>query len=243
MRKILVGLCLALMLIAAIPSQSSAQGRSVRSLAAFEVPPDQAGAFLEMAAKTRAVFQRHAPDSKFSIYAPIVGGNPGTMVGIVEYPSAEAWGAARPKIFGDPEFQASGQAVNDLGARLVNSVLQANVTPSGGSSAMFGPGSVALVLRLNVPPGQQAAVLERVLRGRAVVQRHAPESRITVWADMVAGAATANTNIVVEYPSAEAWGAAAPKINMDREFQQIGQELTALGVEVVSNLLVRNVTP
>ena len=108
---------------------------------------------------------------------------------------------------------------------------------------MFGPGSVALVLRLDVPPGQQAAVLEGVSRGRAVVQRHAPESRVTLWANMVAGAAPANMNIVVEYPSAEAWGAANPKINMDREFQQIGQELTALGVAVVSNLLARNVTP
>ncbi len=242
MRKVLVGFCLALMLIAAIPSQSSAQAGTVRQVVVFEVPPGQAGAFLELAAKQRAVFQRHVPDSKFSVYTPIVGGNPGTMVGIVEYPSAEAWGAARPKIFGDPEFQANVQAGTELGT-IILSLLQANVTPSGGSSAMFGAGSVAQVFRLNVPPGQQTAMLENISRGRAVIQRHAPGSGFSVWTNMVAGAGTANMSIFVEYPSAEAWGAADPKIGMDAEFQRLASEITAVGVEVVSTVLVRNVTP
>ena len=241
--RMFVGRCLAVVSVLGVPSESSAQAGSVAQLLAFEVPPGQAGAFLETIAKQRAVVRRHSPASKFSVASQIVGSNTGAMVVVIEHPSAEAWGAARPKIVADPESQATGQAFRALGVRLFGSLLQANVTPEGGSSAEFGAGSVAMIFQLDVPPGKQGAALEQLAKLRTVVQGLAPQNRISVWSNVAAGTGTGRMTVRSEFPSAEAWGAASARISADAAYQQLGQGLAALGVKVFSTALMANVTP
>jgi hypothetical protein len=88
--RMLLGCCLAVVFLVAMPGESSAQAGSVAHVFAVEVPPDQTGAFLEANARFRTVLRRHAPGSKLRILVPLVSANPGTMTVEVRYPSAEA---------------------------------------------------------------------------------------------------------------------------------------------------------
>ena len=210
---------------------------------AAEVPAGKTGAFLDIVKKQRAVVQQHAPSNKLTVYAPMVSSSPNMMVLRSEFPSAEAWGEASGKIAADPQTQANGEALTELGARIVANLIQANVTPPGGSSAMFEAGSVAMVFLLRVPPDKQPAALDIFSQMRDVVQRHAPQNRISVWSTVVGGAGTGGMTVLSEFPSAAAWGAAGPKISRDAAYQRLSQQLAALGAEVQQTVLVRNVTP
>ena len=53
----------------------------------------------------------------------------GRMVILSRFPSAEAWGAASPKIQGDAELQRIAPQMIALGAKLVSVSLTADVTP------------------------------------------------------------------------------------------------------------------
>ena len=231
----------ALVLVAATPSQSSAQGGSVSQVFVFDVPPDQAGPFLENVAKVRTVVQRHAPENRVTVYSALVGTNPRLMVVTSEYPSAAAWGAAGPKINADPEVQSLGAAFQAMGVQLTSTVLQANVTPGG--AATDRSGGIAMVFSLEVPPGQQGAALEILGTVSELVRGHESTNEVNVWSPIAGGAGPNRMTVVSEFPSAEVWGAAVPKIGGDAEYQRLGQQLAALGVEVVSIGLVADVTP
>lgn len=231
----------ALVLVAATAGQAFAQGGSVSQVFVFEVPPGQAGPFLENVAKVRAVVQRHAPENRVTVYSALVGANPRSMVVTSEYPSAAVWGMAGPKISADPELEALGANFQAMGAKVTSTVLQTNVTPGGAATARSG--GIAMVFSLEVPPGQQAAALEILGKVRDLVRGHESRNEVNMWAPIAGGAGPNRMTIVSEFPSAEAWGAAVPKINGDAEYQRLGQQLTGLGVNVAFTGLVADVTP
>ncbi len=102
--RILIGLCLALVLVAATPSESSAQ--AVAQVITFEVAPGQVGDFLAVFAKGAPILQRHAPDAEAAIWQTVVGGpNTNRLTIVITHPSLEAWGATQPKIAADPAYR------------------------------------------------------------------------------------------------------------------------------------------
>ena len=124
--RIVLGLCLALVLVAATPSESSAQ--AVAAVITLEVAPAQMPAFL-------AAFARIVPiaeslgEGEGTLWRNAMGGTPNQLVLVVPFPSIEAWAAAQTANAASAEFQQAFAAVGATGARLVSSVLQSQIAP------------------------------------------------------------------------------------------------------------------
>ena len=127
--RIVIGLCLALVLVAATPTESSAQ-QPTAIIFTLEIPPPQLVPALALIARIEPIIQKHAPDAEMSAWATTVGGpNTGRIQVITIFPSAEAWGAAGPKVTGDPGYQEIGQSLNALGSEILSVELLSNVIP------------------------------------------------------------------------------------------------------------------
>ena len=124
--RILIGLCLAIVLVAATPSESSAQ--AVAALNALEVAPAQMPTFL-------AAFARIVPiaeslgEGGVTLWRNVAGGGPHQVVVVVRFPSMEAWAAGQTATAASAEFQQALAAVGAAGATLISTVLQSEVAP------------------------------------------------------------------------------------------------------------------
>ena len=94
--RIVLGLCLALVLVAATPSESSAQ--AVAQVITLEVAPAQIGAFMASFAKGGSIYERLEIDAEVNAWQSIVGGAFNQIVLVFRYPSLEAWAAAGTKL-------------------------------------------------------------------------------------------------------------------------------------------------
>lgn len=104
--RIIVGLCFAIVLLAATPSESSAQ--VVSHEWTLNVTPEQIPALRTMLAEFRAVTERlgtrTAPGTHF-IWHDLVTGAVDEIVLVIQYPSLEAWAAATAKQTADPAYR------------------------------------------------------------------------------------------------------------------------------------------
>jgi hypothetical protein len=157
-----------------------------------------------------------------------------------EYPSAEAWGAVQPKLAGDADLQQLTQEFRALGAEVISIALRAKATsgPSLGQS-----GSVAMLFNIAVPPDQVAAFLALAPKIQSVIQEHEPQNQISVYAPVVTRPPLNRYAVFSEFPRAAAWGAVQAKLAGDPDFARLGQEGTALGIELLSVTLLANITP
>ena len=119
--RIVVGLCLALVLVAATPSESSAQ--PVALVITLEVAPPQMPAFLAALGRAAAV-AGELGEGEGTLWQNAVGGAPNQLTLVIQFPSVESWAAAQTANAASAEFQQAFAAVGATGARFVSSVLQ-----------------------------------------------------------------------------------------------------------------------
>ena len=132
MKRRLIGLCIVLTFITAVPSESSAQTtQSVAVVFVFEVPLQQVSAMMGIVARVRALVRGHEPRAEMNVYASTFAGpNLDRIVVLTEFPSAEVWGAASATINADPQYQRFVREVDALeGVELVSRSLMSNITP------------------------------------------------------------------------------------------------------------------
>ncbi len=125
--RIVLGVCLALVLVAATPSESSAQ--AVAQVITLEVAPTQIVGFMATFAKGRSIYERLEIDAEVNAWRSIVGGAFNQIVIVFRYPSLEAWAAAGTKLNADPEYQPLLAAVGASGIEVVSSALQGELVP------------------------------------------------------------------------------------------------------------------
>ncbi len=125
--RIVLGLCLALVLIAATPSESSAQ--AVAQIIVLEVTPAQMPDFLAAFARGGAIIQRLNPDSDTTLWQNTVGGAPNQLVIVGRFPSLEAWAAAQARNAASAEFQQIFAETLASGIKLISRTLQSQIGP------------------------------------------------------------------------------------------------------------------
>ena len=130
--RMLIGLCLVFVFVAATPKESSAQDPPpVAAAFIFDVAPAQFRAFMELIPRVRGIVQRHESRAEMNVYnATFAGTAVERVVVITEFPNAEAWGVASGKLATDTEYNRlvlQVAAMEDV--KLVSRSLMTNVTP------------------------------------------------------------------------------------------------------------------
>ena len=115
MRKILVGLSLAIAVVAMSPSESEAQVAVVNTAI---VPPAQTEAFLTLVAEAEAVVQKHSPETEVDAWLTMYGPAANQIRLVAIFPSAEAFGVLNDKLSMDDEYRAVVAELNGLGIDL-----------------------------------------------------------------------------------------------------------------------------
>lgn len=130
--RMLIGLCLAVVFVAATPHESEAQTpRPVAAAFVFDVAPAQFSAFMEIVPQVRAVVHKHDERAQMNVYnASFAGTAVERVVVITEFPSAQAWGAASEGLGTDPDYNRLVLEVAAMqGVELISRSLMTNVTP------------------------------------------------------------------------------------------------------------------
>ena len=123
--RIVLGLCLALVLVAATPSESSAQ--AVAQVIVVELTPAQMPDFLAAFARAGAIIQRLNPDADVTIWQNTVGGAPNQLVVVSRFPSLEAWAATQARNVANTELQQVLAEIIASGAKLISTTLQSQI--------------------------------------------------------------------------------------------------------------------
>lgn len=124
--RIVIGLCLALVLVAATPSESSAQ--PVAFVITVEVAPAQIPAFLAAFGRAAAI-AGELGEGEPTLWRSVVGGAPNQLTVVVNFPSIEAWAAQQAANAASTEFQQAFAAVGATVARFISSGLQSQIAP------------------------------------------------------------------------------------------------------------------
>lgn len=207
-------LCMAL----AAPTAMAGHHEPVLQVVSVDVKPGMLSKYLKQVGKLNGILADVESKATVRVWrAAQAGENTGTVLVALEYPNAEAWAAAAPKIQANEDWQDIIGDLDEL--RTLNS--SAMWTDISTNQSDGSPGAVMVVTGVTVNPGMLATYQERVGQGAAMNERLSLSGRMRMWQATLAGPATGNVAVAIEYKDLATYAAENAKISGDAEWQSL----------------------
>ncbi len=202
----------------AAPEQAvGAHHEPVLQAVTVSVAPGKLDAYLGEVKKLNGVLARIGSSATLRVWAATAAGtDTGNVLVGLEYPNAAAWAADQPKTQSDAEWQKILAGLPALRTLEANSLWR-----DISLNASEGKGSVLVVTGVRVNPGKLDEYRKRVGSTKAISDRLGLTGRLRMWHAELAGEATGNVAVVVEYADLATYVAETGKTAADSEWQAL----------------------
>ncbi len=126
--RLIIGLCTALVLMAALPTDASAQ--AVAQVNTVEVPAGKTADYMAGLEKILALIERVVPEAEARVWQATIAGTSSNRISVVtEFDSVEAWAVGTSRLVADPAYQPLIGELEATGRTVVSVSLATEITP------------------------------------------------------------------------------------------------------------------